>query len=118
VLHTEGCYNNYQHRTTTLTQGLKMVKQTKKKSNNLKELLRELNDTQEVAVAKIEDTLTPQQKTRLKPLAWLIAREKYTVDEVIRCMLAYEESPAKRADDIITLIRSRQKDKSGGQTAI
>jgi len=46
-----------------------MVKQTKKKSNNLKELLRELNDTQEVAVAKIEDTLTPQQKTRLKP--WL-----------------------------------------------
>jgi len=94
-----------------------MVKQKNKKPNNLKKLLAELRSDEPIpAKAKIEDTLTEQQKTRLKPLAWLIAREKYTVDEVLRCMLAYEESSVKKAEDILDLIRTRNEKHSATAT--
>jgi len=63
----------------------------------------------------IEDTLTPQQVSRLKPLAWLLERERYTWEEISITALAYHQKradTAKRAEDILSLIRSRQKQPS------
>lgn len=91
-----------------------MARHKTSKPGKLKKLLEELHqEEKQESVSKIEDTLTAQQKTRLKPLAWLIAREQYTMDEVLKCVLAYEESSVKRAEDILKLIRSRQKNDAG-----
>jgi hypothetical protein len=59
----------------------------------------------------IEHTLTPQQVSRLKPLAWLLERERYTWEEISITALAYHQKRAdtdKRAEAILALIRSRQ----------
>ena len=54
----------------------------------------------------IMDTLQEYELRRLKPLAWLIENQRYTMEEITLTALAYHKSPEKRAQDIMDLIRS------------
>lgn len=58
----------------------------------------------------IMDTLQEYELRRLKPLAWLIENQRYTMEEITLTALAYHRSSEKRAQDIMDLIRSRQKE--------
>ena len=62
-----------------------------------------------------EDTMTAEEVRRLRPLAWLIRNQDYTLKEVIRCHMAYDEQRSSiRAEEILDIIRKRdrQKDKN------
>tara|TARA_R110000868_G_C10889554_1_gene763498 strand:- start:1204 stop:1491 length:288 start_codon:yes stop_codon:yes gene_type:complete len=63
----------------------------------------------------IEDTLECKQISRLKPLAWLIETQKYTVEEIMTTALAYQarKQNRMRAEEILQLIKARQQEQNG-----
>jgi hypothetical protein len=78
------------------------------------------NDSiRDVLKPSIQDTMTSVEMTRLKPLAWLIKNQNYSINEIMKTALAFQEDKtAMRAQDILNLIRSRQAEKKkGGKNA-
>jgi len=87
---------------------------TTTKQPTLKQLLDE--QAQGPRVAQIEDTLSDEEIKRLRPLAWLIKNQGYSLKEVIKCQLAYDEQRSSiRAQEIVDLIRQRKLDKAAGK---
>jgi hypothetical protein len=74
------------------------------------ETLKNLLDQIYEETPSVLDTIPKDQIARLRPLAWLIQNQKYTMLEIMKTAMAYhEEKPAAaRAEDILNLIRSRQ----------
>jgi multidrug resistance efflux pump len=72
------------------------------------------------ATSPITDTMTPEVTARLKPLAWLIQRERYTAPELMQCYLAYQEHCAhskdqsQRARAVLQLIQQRKQQREAG----
>jgi hypothetical protein len=92
---------------------LKKTKQTK-----LRQLLNEARANPlplPKPVVRMEDTLDSEKIRRLKPLAWLIETQQYTLEETMTTALVYEERKkrAKRAEEILQLIKSRQQKRNG-----
>ena len=67
------------------------------------------NSIRDVLKPSIQDTMTSVEIARLKPLAWLIKNQNYSINEIMKTALAFQEDrTAKRAQDILNLIKSRQ----------
>lgn len=91
-----------------------MKKSTNKirKNSKLAQLLKELPKK-----PTIEDTIPAADIPRLKPLAWLIRNQDYSLHDVMITALAHEDekqNPTKpaseRAQDILQLIRQRARE--------
>jgi len=84
-------------------------KKTSRSNNSIRNLLK----------PSIQDTMTNFEMTRLKPLAWLIQNQKYTMFEIMKTALAYQQNKTdERTRGILNLIRSRQAEKKkGGKNA-
>lgn len=81
-------------------------------NSKLAQLLEELKQPKKTT---IEDTMSAAQKMRLKPLAWLIKNQDYSLQEVMITALAYQEQKhtpdtKQRAENILSLIRQRAKE--------
>lgn len=88
-----------------------MKKKSEPKKTTLRQLLDECKNNPKPKLT-IEDTLDQKQIARLKPLAWLIEREQYTLEEVMTTGLAYHtqlSSRARRAEEILQLIKARKQ---------
>ena len=90
------------------------MKETPKRKTKLRQLLNEVKSPPK-PVVRMEDTLDSEKIRRLKPLAWLIETQQYTLEETMTTALVYEERKkrAKRAEEILQLIRARQQERNG-----
>lgn len=67
-------------------------------------------------IRPITASMTEAETQRLRPLAWLIQREAYTITELLRCHLAHQEHLAEtqeheRAQEILRQIRQRSRER-------